>query len=81
LAVKKHKTLTGQPLNGYGSIIRQIPSQRMRGGQHQMKVIGIDKLLMKFFAPLGGQRPGKADVELAFVKRLEHLLRSQFAQS
>jgi hypothetical protein len=36
---------------------------------------------MKFFAPLGGQRPGKTDVELAFVKRLELLLGSHFAQS
>jgi hypothetical protein len=46
-----------------------------------MKVICIDKLLIKSFAPLGGQRPGKTDVELAFVKRHELVLGSQFAQS
>jgi hypothetical protein len=42
---------------------------------------GVDKLLMKFFAPLGGQRPAKTDVEPPFVKRPELLSGRQFEQS
>jgi hypothetical protein len=45
----------------------------MSGGQHQKKVICIDKLLVKFAAPLGRQGPAKTDVELPLVKRLELL--------
>jgi hypothetical protein len=79
--VKKHKPLTGQPLDVYGPVTRQIPSQRMCGGQHQLKAFCIDKLLMKFSAPLGGQRPGKTEVEPPFVKRPELLSGRQFEQS
>jgi hypothetical protein len=81
LALKKHKPLSGQPLDVYGPVTRQIPSQRMPGGQRQIKVICIDKLLMKFSAPLGRQGPGKTDVELPLVKRLELLSVCQFEQS
>ena len=69
--MKKHKTLTGQLLDVYGPVNCQIPSQRMRGGQHQVKVICIDKLLMKFSAQLGGQWPRKNDVKLPSLTHLD----------
>jgi hypothetical protein len=52
----------------------------MCGGRHELKVICKNNILIKFFAPIGGQCPGKADVEPVFVKRLKQLGASQIEQ-
>jgi hypothetical protein len=48
--VKKHKLLTGQPLDGYDPASRQIPRQRMRGA--------VESGIMPFFREVEAKRTG-----------------------